>query len=122
MDPGSAGCRYFKLRYRENVDEINAYNVYSYCFYNDSFAEEREESKKNRGSQASILANLIANKGKYKIEVGFNGPECAYFDGMLDYFTAHASDFHSQVSSWDGPCVHVDLSRVKQLQANTQYL
>ena len=104
------------MRYRENVDEINAYNVYSYCFYNDSFAGEKEgeRNKKNRGSQASILANLIANKGKYKAESEFNGPECAYFDGMLDYFTAHASDFHSQASSWDGPCVHADLSRVKQ--------
>ena len=41
---------------------------------------------------------------------------------MLDYFTAHASDFHSQASSWDGPCVNIDLSRAKQWQANTRYL
>lgn len=37
VDPGSAGCRYFKIRYLENVDDINPFNVYSYCFYNDSF-------------------------------------------------------------------------------------
>lgn len=23
---------------------------------------------------------------------------------MLDYFTAHATDFHSQSSKWEGPC------------------
>lgn len=38
-DPSSAGCRYFMTRYGENIDEINPYNIYSYCFYNDSFTE-----------------------------------------------------------------------------------
>lgn len=39
VDAQSAGCRYFSTRYSENVDEINPYNVYSYCYYNnDSFS------------------------------------------------------------------------------------
>lgn len=36
-DPESAGCQYFYSKFGENVQEINPYNVYSYCYYNDSF-------------------------------------------------------------------------------------
>ena len=38
FDPESAGCRYFQIKFQENVEEINPYNVYGYCYYNDSFA------------------------------------------------------------------------------------
>jgi hypothetical protein len=36
-DPESAGCRYFTIKFQEDIDEINPYNVYGYCYYNDSF-------------------------------------------------------------------------------------
>lgn len=37
FDPESAGCRYFSIQFQEDIDELNPYNVYSYCYYNDSF-------------------------------------------------------------------------------------
>lgn len=36
-DPSSAGCRYFQIEYDKGTDEVNPYNVYGYCYYNDSF-------------------------------------------------------------------------------------
>lgn len=65
VDPESAGCRYFKYRYAENVDEINPYNVYSYCYYNDSFLGDETTGRKRLQGQASILRNVAANKGQY---------------------------------------------------------
>ena len=99
LDPLAAGCRYFYTRYYENIDEINPYNVYSYCFYNDSASGEP-----NSQSQASILRNIIRNKGEYK--PGANGATCAFFDGMRDYFKAHQREYHSSVE-WNGPCVQL---------------
>jgi hypothetical protein len=110
MDPEAAGCRYFKYRYNENVDEINPYNIYSYCFYNDSFLEQGEgegNGRKRMQGQASILRNVAANEGQYNDEdPGMNGAPCAFFDGLLDYFTAHIGDYHaSEAGKWNGPCV-----------------
>jgi hypothetical protein len=108
VDPESAGCRYFKTRFDENVDEINPYNVYSYCFYNDSFLEESQaQGRRRMEGQASILRNVAANKGKYNSEdTGKNGAPCAFFDGLLDYFTAHTQEYHAQDGmKWNGPCV-----------------
>lgn len=62
VDPESAGCRYFKTRFTENVDDINPYNVYGYCFYNNT---KGTENGKKHVTQASILRNIIKNKGKY---------------------------------------------------------
>lgn len=61
-DPESAGCRYFKARFTENVDEINPYNVYGYCFYNST---KGIQSGKKKVTQETILRNIIKNKGKY---------------------------------------------------------
>jgi serine carboxypeptidase-like clade 2 len=36
-DPHSAGCRFFEIEYGKGTEEVNPYNVYGYCFYNDSF-------------------------------------------------------------------------------------
>jgi hypothetical protein len=108
IDPESAGCRYFKTRYSVNVDEINPYNVYSYCFYNDSFAEsvKEGETKRKHNSQAGILRNLAANKGVFA--AGNNGAPCAFFDGMVDYFNAHISNYHATPGvMWNGPCVSI---------------
>ena len=69
IDPASAGCRYFNARYATNVDEINPYNVYGYCFYNNTNSAENETNERaairKHTSQSSILRNLIKNKGKY---------------------------------------------------------
>lgn len=108
MDPEAAGCRYFKYRYNENVDEINPYNIYSYCFYNDSFMTEENTPKKKMQGQASILRNVAFNKGQYNIEEepGMNGAPCAFFDGLLDYFMIHMNDYHAtEAGKWNGPCV-----------------
>jgi serine carboxypeptidase-like clade 2 len=108
LDAESAGCRYFKTRYNENVDEINPYNVYSYCFYNDSFAaeEDQPQQKSFAQTQGSILRNLARNKGKYSEEAGNNGAPCAYFDGLYDYFNAHVKEFKATAGmTWNGPCV-----------------
>lgn len=103
IDADSAGCRYFKTRYDQNVDEINPYNVYSYCFYNDSFTNGAPTRPLQ--SQASILRNIAANKGRYE-QPGRNGAPCAFFDGLLDYFTAHAKEYHAaEGKQWNGPCV-----------------
>lgn len=83
-DPLSAGCRYFKMRFSENVEEINPYNVYSYCYYNDSFTSQSSPMQ----SQQSILMNIAQNQ-KYNRSAGMNGAPCAYFDGLLEYFNAH---------------------------------
>lgn len=40
LDPNSAGCNYFIKRYEDNIFELNPYNVYDYCYYNDSFAAD----------------------------------------------------------------------------------
>ena len=43
FDPDSAGCRFFAIRFQENFEEINPYNVYSYCYYNDSFNQPNKK-------------------------------------------------------------------------------
>ena len=37
LDPYSAGCRFFRMRYDDNVWELNPYSVYDFCYTNDSF-------------------------------------------------------------------------------------
>lgn len=32
------------------------------------------------------------------------GPPCGYFDGVYNYFTLHAADYHSKGQVWKGPC------------------
>jgi len=69
IDPASAGCRYFNNRYRVNIDEINPYNVYSYCYYNDSFLTgDYSSPKKQLLDQASIIKNIARNKGVFNVE------------------------------------------------------
>lgn len=115
IDAESAGCRYFKARYDQNVDEINPYNVYSYCFYNDSFAANAPPQQ----SQASILRNIAANKGRYE-PAGSNGAPCAFFDGLLDYFTAHGKEYHAlDGMKWNGPCVSCLRLRPRTSRAST---
>lgn len=54
-DPDSAGCRFFEIRFQEDTEEINPYNVYGYCYYNDSFDSNRTKPYE---SQASILQKM----------------------------------------------------------------
>jgi hypothetical protein len=68
IDPDSAGCRYFNTRFNANIDEINPYNIYSYCYYNDSFMHTSSAQRKPYTDQASILKNLAKNKGVYNQE------------------------------------------------------
>ena len=85
-------------------------DVYSYCFYNDSFASKKYLS------QESILMNIAsASHGVSEVDASFtmkknsfNGAPCAYFDGMYEYFNAHAQEFHAEAGmKWNGPCVHL---------------
>lgn len=55
LDEFSAGCRYFRKRYDDNVWELNPYSVYDFCYTNDSFAQPRTN---NRGSQQTILKGI----------------------------------------------------------------
>lgn len=32
------------------------------------------------------------------------GPPCGFFDGVYNYFTLHAADYHAKDSVWKGPC------------------
>ena len=86
-DPQSAGCGFFSLNVREDIVELNPYNVYGYCYYNDSFGETK---KKKMASQGSILMGIQKqfSKTAYK-HSEFNGAPCAFFDGMLNYFNLH---------------------------------
>jgi len=91
QDPDSAGCRYFAIKFQEDIDEINVYNVYSYCYYNDSF---NQPYSRPHITQQSILTNLKRrfSNGSFKEEGGaktYNDAPCAYFDGMYNYFNIH---------------------------------
>jgi hypothetical protein len=109
LDPHSAGCRFFRQRFDDNVWEINPYSVYDFCYTNDSFSKEnlflKNNSKQNvpnkgRMTQQSILANTIRNfqpiNGSQPMRVkatskngGYNDPLCAYFDGVHSYFNVN---------------------------------
>jgi len=47
-DPDSAGCRYFRIEFDKGTEELNPYNVYSYCYYNDSFDADSENNYKRK--------------------------------------------------------------------------
>ncbi len=114
IDPTSAGCRYFHARYSVNIDEINLYNVYGYCFYNNSNSAENYttanegEKRRKHVSQGSILKNLIRNKGNYDSLSQNSETSCFYFDGILDYFSAHGKEYHAvDGMKFNGPCVQL---------------
>ena len=45
---------------------------------------------------------------RMKKKKSFNDTPCAYFDGMYEYFNAHAQEFHAEAGmKWNGPCVHL---------------
>lgn len=49
-----------------------------------------------------------------------NGAPCAFFDGLLDYFTAHMTEYHAtEAGKWNGPCVPPALLRLTTSPANT---
>ena len=80
----SAGCGFFTINVKEDFDEVNPYNVYGYCYYNDSFGEQK---KKKLLSQESILMGIQGRHANSAFkESKFNGAPCSYFDGMLSYF------------------------------------
>ena len=107
-DPDSAGCRFFEIEYNKGTEELNPYNVYGYCYYNDSFeAQSQNTPKKEVLTQESIL-----NKLKKQLSSGpsirekYNGAPCAFFDGIHDYFHLNEVDFHAafEGQTWNGPC------------------
>lgn len=53
LDENSAGCRYFRNRYADNVWEINPYSVYDFCYTNDSFIKTH-----NPHTQQTILRGI----------------------------------------------------------------
>lgn len=106
LDPNSAGCNYFIKRYEDNTFELNPYNVYDYCYYNDSFAADAKTEKRKHHSQESILREFVrAHRMNEKPK--FNGAPCAYFDGIYDYFNKNEEQFHAKFKGmvWNGPCV-----------------
>ena len=66
-DPESAGCQFFLKRYTEDVRELNPYNVYGYCYYNDSTAEGE---KRRFESQYSILQKVKQQFNEKVAETG----------------------------------------------------
>jgi hypothetical protein len=67
-----------------------------------------DSAKKNIVNQGSIIKNLARNKGVYNKEETKNGPTCAYFDGIFNYFKAHAKEYHAADGViWNGPCVPI---------------
>jgi serine carboxypeptidase-like clade 2 len=46
FDPHSAGCRFFEIEFDKGTEEVNPYNVYGYCYYNDSFDATPKQQKK----------------------------------------------------------------------------
>ena len=119
-DPKSAGCRFFHTRLAENVEEINPYSklyidsdVYSYCYYNDSFVANQGEKPKTHQSQQSMLFKLLA-KARNEEKSRFNGAPCSYFDGVFNYFNLNVDAFHPKDTGmkWNGPCledIHYDI-------------
>jgi serine carboxypeptidase-like clade 2 len=112
FDPDSAGCRFFTIRFQENFEEINPYNVYSYCYYNDSFQQPEKEKdpkfKRPTATQESILMNITSHFSNNSFTQGkYNGAPCSYFDGMLNYFGLHEVEYRAKWSGqrWNGPCV-----------------
>lgn len=98
LDPFSAGCQFFRMRYDDNVWELNPYSVYDFCYTNDSFMSEQGRP---RSTQQTILSNLAHNfrpvngsqpltaKPIGKQALKYNDPLCAYFDGVHSYFNVN---------------------------------
>lgn len=108
FDPDSAGCRFFAIRFQENFEEINPYNVYSYCYYNDSFDQSQNSQKKPYATQESILLNITNHFASNSLkQLKFNGAPCSYFDGMYNYFNLHEVEYRAKFAGqkWNGPCV-----------------
>eukprot|EP00178_Gracilaria_changii_P005607 TRINITY_DN19359_c0_g1_i1.p1 TRINITY_DN19359_c0_g1~~TRINITY_DN19359_c0_g1_i1.p1 ORF type:complete len:137 (-),score=8.57 TRINITY_DN19359_c0_g1_i1:292-702(-) len=103
FDPESAGCGFFTISTLEDMDELNPYNVYGYCYYNDSFGENQKGKKLTQESILLGIQNKMSNKSN---NVGFNGAPCAYFDGMFNYFNLHEKEYKAKFDGqlWNGPC------------------
>ena len=106
-DPESAGCRFFQIEYDKGTEELNPYNVYSYCYYNDSFDLSGEVNKRRHRSQESILSEIKRQLSGSPPNSKFNGAPCAYFDGIFDYFNLNEEAYHAKFKGqkWNGPCV-----------------
>jgi hypothetical protein len=110
-DPGSAGCRFFEIEYNKGTEEVNPYNVYGYCYYNDSFEatkQRKTEYRREYLSQESILTKLKKqfSPGPTPPTNKFNGAPCAFFDGIHDYFNLNEVEFKAKFPGmeWNGPC------------------
>jgi serine carboxypeptidase-like clade 2 len=107
-DPGSAGCRYFEIEYNKGTEEVNPYNVYGYCYYNDSFDATRGRSEVRRQylSQEAILMKLKKRFSPGPAPPRYNGAPCAFFDGIHDYFNLNEVEFKAKFPGqrWNGPC------------------
>lgn len=88
-DAQSAGCNYFKHRLGTLMDKLNPYNVYGYCYYNNTVASP---------SQSSTLLGLGAPS------ISANSAPCAFFDGISNYFNLNGESFHAAANGWKGPC------------------
>jgi len=69
-------------------------------------------------TQASLLAkNLAKALGKTTDGISniTNAAPCSYFDGLYDYFNQNEQAYHAAWSGqkWNGPCVKVNLFRLK---------
>ena len=62
FDKTSAGCGFFTTEFQKDIDEINPFSVYGYCYYNDSFGQERKVR-----TQESILLGI---KSQFEAEEG----------------------------------------------------
>ncbi len=112
-DPESAGCAFFTKKFEENIFELNPYNVYDYCYYNDSFNATENKQRRVYHTQESILRDLVMKERKGLEKAKFNGAPCAYFDGVYDYFNKNEENYHAAFTGmvWNGPCVILELFR-----------
>lgn len=109
VDPSSAGCRFFEIEYDKGTEELNPYNVYGYCYYNDSFDLNGERQERREFvTQESILTKLKQqfSPGPTPPMGKFNGAPCAFFDGIHDYFNLNDEAFKAKFpgQQWNGPC------------------
>lgn len=95
-DSHSAGCGFFRKRFQENVEEINPYNVYGYCYYNDSFLNKGNKEKPSMYTQETLLFKRLAEQTGDDTYRKFNGAPCAFFDGMFSYFNLNSHDYHAK--------------------------
>jgi hypothetical protein len=102
-------CGVFLRKYDKDTEGLNPYDIYGYCFYNNTFDQNKQKRKRPLLTQERILTNLkndFARRRGHPPLKDNQGPPCGYFDGVFNYFNLHTEDFHARFKDqvWNGPC------------------